>query len=125
MTSTQQIPLSQTRTHGDLVYVSGQLGADPETGTIPEGFASEVRHALDSLRHQLESAGASLDSVLKTTVFIRHERDFGQMNAIYAEYFKEPYPARSTIVTTLARPEARFEIEATAHLRQAVNHGRR
>jgi 2-iminobutanoate/2-iminopropanoate deaminase len=109
------VPLSLTRTHGDLVFASGQVGRVPETGTIPESFEAQARQGIENLRSALAGASSSLSRVLKTTVFIRREGDFSQMNEIYASMFEEPYPARTTIVTALARPEIHFEIEAIAH----------
>lgn len=112
----REVPISQTRVHGDMVYVSGQIGVDAETREAPEDFEQEVRCAIERLAAQLEATRASLDTVLKATVFIRHEQDFDRMNAIYAEYFRDLYPARSTLVTALAEPSVRFEIEAIAHV---------
>jgi 2-iminobutanoate/2-iminopropanoate deaminase len=109
------VPLSRTRAHGGLVFASGQVGRDPATGVVPESFEAQARRAIENLRDVLVSAGSSLSSVLKTTVFIRRESDFAEMNKIYASCFEEPYPARTTIVTALARPELDFEIEAVAH----------
>lgn len=109
------VPLSLTRTHEGWVFVSGQVGRDAATGEIPRSFGGQTRLAIDNLRRALESEGASLRTVLKTTVFIRREECFAEMNSIYAESFDEPYPARTTIVTALARPELDFEIEAVAH----------
>ena len=108
------IPLSPYRTYGELVFTSGQIGAAPD-GSIPDDFEGQTRHAMDALRTQLEAAGASLATVFKTTVFITDAADFAEMNRLYVEYFSDPFPARSTIITGLALPELRFEIEAVAH----------
>jgi 2-iminobutanoate/2-iminopropanoate deaminase len=109
------VPLSRTRVHDNLVFASGQVGRSPATGSVHASFEAQARQAIENLRDVLVSAGSSLSSVLKTTVFIRHESDFAKMNEIYASCFEEPYPARTTIVTALARPELDFEIEAIAH----------
>jgi 2-iminobutanoate/2-iminopropanoate deaminase len=109
------VPLSRTRTHDGWIFVSGQVGRPPETGVVSESFESQVRQAIENLRHALEAEGSTLNDVLKTTVFIRRAEDFAEMNEIYAQCFETPYPARSTIVTALARPELNFEIEAIAH----------
>jgi 2-iminobutanoate/2-iminopropanoate deaminase len=109
------VPLSRTRVNGTLVFASGQVGRNPATGSVPAAFEAQVRQAIENLRDVLVSAGSSLSSVLKTTVFLRREADFAEMNDIYASCFEEPYPARTTIVTALARPELDFEIEAIAH----------
>jgi 2-iminobutanoate/2-iminopropanoate deaminase len=110
------IPLSPTRIHGDTVYVSGQLGFDPKTSEIPEDFREEVRFAIESLRANLEAVGASLGTVLKTTVFLTRADDFAAMNDVYRQAFPRPHPARSTVVTGLTLPSLHFEIEAVAHL---------
>lgn len=108
------IPLSPHRIHGDAVYVSGQIGAESD-GTVPDDFERQTHLAMQALRAQLEAAGASFATVLKTTVFIVRREDFAAMNRIYTEYFAEPFPSRSTLVTDLALPELLFEIEAVAH----------
>jgi len=111
-----EVPLSSTRTHGGLVFVSGQVGRDPSTGEVPPSFGDQARIAISNLRRALESEGASLSSVLKTTVFITAQERFAEMNEVYAQSFEEPYPARTTVVSGLARPGLEFEIEAIAHL---------
>jgi 2-iminobutanoate/2-iminopropanoate deaminase len=107
------IPLTHHRTHQGWVFTSGQIGRDPE-GNIPAEFEGQARQAIMNLRHHLEAAGASLSSVVKTTVFLTCDTDFAAMNQIYASYFTEPWPARSTIVAAMAHPDLLFEIEAIA-----------
>src|SRR4030066_1782916 len=81
-----------------LVYTAGQAGIIPETGNIIEGgIENETRQALQNIQHILQEAGSSLDLVVKTTVFMRDMAEFSVMNAIYAEYFNENPPARSTV----------------------------
>jgi enamine deaminase RidA (YjgF/YER057c/UK114 family) len=109
------VPLSPYRTHGDLVFTAGQIGRLPD-GSTPADFGGQVRAAMDSLVRVLEDAGASLATVLKVTVFITDDKYFAEMNAIYTEYFGEPFPARSTVIAALVVPELFFEIEAVAHL---------
>lgn len=107
-------PLSQHRSHGDLVFTSGQLGFEPD-GTVSPDFGRQTELAMESLKSRLESAGSSLECVLKATVFITRRGDFAAMNEIYGRFFAEPWPARSTIVTELVLPELLFEIEVVAH----------
>jgi 2-iminobutanoate/2-iminopropanoate deaminase len=109
-------PLSAAVVVGDTVHTSGQVGRQPETGVVPAGFEAQMREALANLERVLEAAGSSLERVVKTTVFLARRDDFAAMNAIYAEQFTEPYPARSTIVCALASAELLFEIEALAQL---------
>ena len=106
-------PLSRSRTHGHVVYTSGQVGIAAD-GSVPENFAGQFRIAMENLRAVLADAGASFDTVLKTTVFLVDRGHAGEMNALYTESFAEPRPARSTIITELVRPELLFEIEAVA-----------
>lgn len=111
---TAAIPLSHHRSHGEWVFTSGQIGRDTD-GVIPSDFGDQMRVAIESLRKHLEEAGASIDTVIKTTVFLARQEDFAEMNEIYAKYFNQPWPARSTIVAGMVRSELLFEIEAIAH----------
>lgn len=109
-------PLSSARILNGVIYTSGQVGRDPRTGTIPPDFADQVHQALVNLRDLLHAAGGSMGTVLKTTIFLTRAEDFAAMNAIYAGYFPEVKPARSTvIVAALASPALSFEIEAIAY----------
>lgn len=108
------LPLSQTRSAGELIFTSGQIGFDAD-GRVPAEFDRQAELAIEALRTQLEEAGASLRSVLKVTVFVVNRDDVPRMNEIYARYFEVPYPTRSTIVTELVSPEFLFEIEAVAY----------
>lgn len=99
-----------------MIYVSGQVGIETATGTIPRDFDAQARLAFANLAAVLEASGGSLASVVKTTVFLTSRDDFELFNSIYREYFTDPFPARSTIVTGLVRPEFRVEIEAIARV---------
>jgi len=107
--------LSKTRVHDGIIYASGAIGREAD-GSIPDDFARQVRLAIDDLEKSITAAGGSLASVLKSTVFLVEQSTFGEMNAIYAERFGDPLPARSTIVTGMALPELLFEIEAIAYV---------
>lgn len=98
-----------------MVFASGMLGLDPGTGElVPGGVEAETRQALQNVAAILESAGSSMRHVVKTTVFLRDMADFGKMNAVYAGFFGEAPPARSTVqVAALPRGGA-VEIEAIA-----------
>jgi 2-iminobutanoate/2-iminopropanoate deaminase len=110
------VPLSHQMSHDGWVFTSGQIGRRPDE-TIPVEFGDQMRAALDSLSRHLEAAGASLETVSKTTVFLTRRDDFAEMNEGYTHYFRELWPARSTIVADMVRPELVFEIEAIAHRR--------
>lgn len=98
-----------------FVFCSGQLGLDPASGElVAADVESQTRQALNNLKNVLDSAGTSLDKVVKTTVFLRDMVDFPKMNAIYGEFFTSTPPARSTIAVAGLPKGALVEIEATA-----------
>ncbi len=102
---------------GNLVYTAGQLGIDPTSGElVPGGVEAETRQALTNLKHVLEAAGASLDQVIKTTVFLRDMNDFAKMNGVYAEFFTDQPPARSAVQVAALPKGGAVEIEALAVL---------
>ncbi len=110
-------PYSQAVQVGSWVFCSGQLGMDPETGRlVPGGIEAQTRQALTNLQHVLEAAGASLDNVVKVTVFLKNMDDFARMNAVYAEFFREPYPARAAVEVAALPKGALVEIEAVAYV---------
>ncbi|MFH1523502.1 MAG: RidA family protein [Chloroflexota bacterium] len=99
----------------DLVFTSGQLGLDPQTGNlVPGGIEAETRQALVNLQYVLADSGSALDAVVKTTVFLKDMADFPKMNAIYAEFFTENPPARSTVQVAALPKGGSVEIEAVA-----------
>ena len=108
-------PYSQAIQAGDFVYTSGQLGLDPATGTFPEGSIKEqTRQSLTNVAAILEEAGSSMAKVVKTTVFLADMNDFAEMNGVYAEFFSEPYPARSAVAVNTLPKNALVEIEVVA-----------
>ncbi len=108
-------PYSVAIRSGGLVFTAGQIGLNPASGEIvPGGIETETRQALTNIQNVLEAAGASLGGVVKTTVFLKDMADFARMNAIYAEFFKENPPARSTVAVAGLPKGARVEIEAIA-----------
>ena len=112
-------PYSAAIRTGNLLFCSGQMPIDPVTGDIVAGsIADETRRTLDNLVLLLESAGLTTSEVVKTTVFLTDMADFADMNAVYAEYFAEPHPARSTVAVAGIAKGARVEIEAIAALPQ-------
>ncbi len=111
-------PYSQAIVHGGLVFTAGQIPLDPTTGSMIEGdVARQTERVLENLSGVLEAAGASLQSVLKTTVFLQDMDDFTAMNEVYARFFAEHRPARSTVQAARLPRNARVEIEAIAALR--------
>ena len=107
-------PYSQATRTETLVFASGQLPIDPVSGAIPDGIEKQTHQSLANLRAVLEAGGASFASVMKTTVFLKNMGDFAAMNAIYAEYFSDAPPARSTIEVARLPKDALVEVEAIA-----------
>jgi 2-iminobutanoate/2-iminopropanoate deaminase len=108
-------PYSQAIVSGDLIFCSGQIPLDPATGEIVEGGIEEQTHrVLKNLRAVLESAGSGLEHVLKTTVFLKRMDDFAAMNAVYATYFPDAPPARSTVEVSRLPRNVLIEIECIA-----------
>lgn len=108
-------PYAVANRWGDLIFAAGQLGLDPQTmELVPGGVEAETRQALTNLKHVLEAAGSGLEYVLKTTVFLRDMADFSKMNAVYAEFFPQNPPARSTVQVAALPKGGAVEIEAVA-----------
>ena len=107
-------PYSPVVVAGDWLIVSGQIGLSGGA-LVPGGVQDEMRQAIANLADLLASHGASLADVRKTTVFLRHMRDYSLMNAVYAEAFPEPYPARSAVAVSELPFVALVEIEAWAY----------
>ena len=110
-------PYSQAIQVGNLVYTSGQIPIDPATGAFAEGGIKEqTRQSLTNVKAILEEAGLSMSNVVKTTVFMADMGDFAEMNAVYAEFFTEPYPARSAVAVKTLPKGALVEIEVVAEV---------
>ncbi|OGO19272.1 MAG: hypothetical protein A2Z14_12960 [Chloroflexi bacterium RBG_16_48_8] len=108
-------PYSLAIRSGSLIFVSGTLGMDPETGELEAGGIEEqTRKSLENLSNILVAARSSLDRVVKTTVFLQDMKEFPQMNAVYAEFFQKDPPARSTVEVAALPRGAAVEIEAVA-----------
>ena len=109
-------PYSQAIDSGTgLIFVSGQLPIDPATGAFPEGGVKEqTRQSLTNAKAILEAAGLSLANVVKTTVFLADMGDFAAMNEVYAEFFAEPFPARSAVAVKTLPKNALVEFECIA-----------
>lgn len=108
-------PYSQAIRTDAFVYTAGQIGLDPTTmELVPGGVEEQTRQALTNLRHVLEAAGTDLSHVVKTLVFLQDMNDFPKMNAVYAEFFGENPPARSTVAVGGLPKGGLVEIEAVA-----------
>lgn len=110
-------PYSQGIKAGCLIFLSGQLGLDPKTNDFAAGgVVEQTRQALSNLKHVIESAGSSMNNVVKTTVFLKDMNDFQAMNAVYGEFFKTEPPARSTVQVAALPKGGLVEIEAIVKL---------
>lgn len=109
-------PYSQGMSIGGLVFTSGQIPLNPVDGSVPGDIEGQARQALDNLGAVLKGAGADYKDVIKTMVFIKNMSDFAKINEIYAEYFTEPYPARSCVEVAALPRGVMIEIEAIASL---------
>ena len=108
-------PYSQAMQVGNLIYTSGQIPINPATGSFVEGGIKEqTRQSLLNVKAILEEAGLAMGNVVKTTVFMADMNDFADMNAVYAEFFTEPYPARSAVAVKTLPKGALVEIEVVA-----------
>ena len=106
---------SQAIQVGNIVYTSGQIPINPTTGVFVEGGIKEqTRQSLLNVKAILEEAGLTMANVVKTTVFMADMNDFADMNAVYAEFFTEPYPARSAVAVKTLPKGALVEIELVA-----------
>lgn len=109
-------PYSQAIVSGNMLYTSGQIPINPATGEIPEGVEAQARQALTNVKKLIEASGASVDNVVKTSVFIKDMNDFAKINEIYAEFFTEPYPARSCVEVARLPKDVLLEVETIVEL---------
>ena len=108
-------PYSQAVEHGDFVFLSGQIGVDPASGTlVAGGTAAEAEQVFKNLEAVLAAAGLTFANVVRTTVYLLDLADFATVNDIYARHAREPYPARATVGVAALPKGARVEIDAIA-----------
>jgi len=110
-------PYSQAVRFGDLLITSGQIPLTPGGDLVAGGIAEQTRQVLDNLSALLTAAGSDFAGVVKTTVFLSDMNNFAEMNTIYAEYFVQPYPARSTVQVARLPRDVLVEIEVMAQLK--------
>ena len=109
-------PYSQGIQAGDLIITSGQLPIDPATGTFPATIEGQTRQSLENCKAVLAAAGAAMEDVIKTTVFLSDMNDFAAMNGVYATFFEGACPARSAVQVARLPKDALVEIECIAAL---------
>lgn len=107
-------PYSHCVKVGKMVFTSGQIGLNPETGEMQNGVEAQTIQAINNLKAVLETAGSSLEGIVKTTVFVKNMSDFALVNKLYGMLIHEPYPARSCVEVAALPAGALVEIEAMA-----------
>jgi 2-iminobutanoate/2-iminopropanoate deaminase len=116
-TPVSTLPFSPVVVAGDFVYISGQASVDETGKIVSDTFEGEFRRSLENVRKVLAAAGCTLADVIQTRNYVRDHEEVVLFNQLYREYFKEPYPARTTITNCLP-PALRYEIEVVAVKRQ-------
>ena len=111
-------PYSQGIRAGNFIFLSGQIPLDPSTGKLIDAadIASQTRRVLLNIKGVLSAAGASMDNVVRTTVYLKDMNDFAAMNAVYAEFFRVSPPARSTVEASRLPRDAAIELDCIAVL---------
>jgi 2-iminobutanoate/2-iminopropanoate deaminase len=107
-------PYSQAVQSGNLLFVSGQLGIDPQSGNMAEGFEAQTKLVFSHLQAILEEAGMNFANVVKASVFLKDMNDFALLNDIYAGYFEAPFPAREAIQVARLPKDGLVEISIMA-----------
>lgn len=107
-------PYSQAVKVKGMVYTSGQLGIDPETGEMPDDLTAQAHLVFKNIEAVLEAAGTNMGNVVKTLVFLSDMDNFAAVNEIYKQYFTEDYPARSAVEVARLPIDAKLEIEVIA-----------
>ena len=109
-------PYAQAQVSGGFVFTSGQIGIDPATGAFPATIEEQTRQSLTNCKAVLEAAGAAMENVIKTTVFLSDMNNFAAMNGVYATFFEGACPARSAVEVARLPKDALVEIECSAVL---------
>ncbi len=109
-------PYSQAQISGNFVFCSGQIPVIPETGELAQGVEAQANQVFKNVSELLKAAGSDIPKVVKSTVFIKNMDDFGTINAIYAKYFTEPFPARSCVEVARLPKDVLLECEVIAEL---------
>ncbi|GGA63289.1 RidA family protein [Ornithinibacillus halotolerans] len=105
-------PYSQAVELGNILFVSGQIGINPETGEVVPGIEAQTKQVMENLKHILEEAGTDFSKVGKFTIYLSSMDDFATVNEIYGSYLQKPYPARATIEVSRLPKDVLVEIDA-------------
>ena len=114
-------PYSQAIRVGDTIYMSGQIGLDPASGSMVDGVDAQAHQVFKNLRAVAQAAGGELDDIVKVTLLLVDLGDFNKVNEIMASYFKEPYPARATYQVAALPRGARVEVDAIMEITDLVS----
>ena len=109
-------PYSQAIEANGLLFVSGQLPLDPESGEMAEGVSAQTKQVLENVKAIVTEAGGSMDNVVRCTVFLKDMNDFAEMNEVYKGFFNDPAPARVTVEVARIPKDVKVEIDAIAAL---------
>ena len=108
-------PFSPAVRAGDYIFLSGSVGAVDDDGKELKTVAEQTAQCFENIKKTLAAAGASLEDLVKVTVYLCAAKEFGNMNKVYRQYFKPPYPARATVIGGLVLPSMLLEIESIAY----------
>ncbi|KTD84138.1 RidA family protein [Paenibacillus etheri] len=111
-------PYSQATKIGNLIFVSGQLPINPQTGEMPESVEEQAKQSLENVKAILEAVDSNLKNVVKAIIFLKDMNTFAKVNEVYSSYFDGNYPARSTIEVARLPKDALVEIEVTAFIEE-------
>lgn len=109
-------PYSQAIAVNNMVFTSGQIPVNPETGEIPDGIEKQANQVFTNIKNLLASSGSSIEKAVKTMVFIKDMNDFPVVNKIYETYFTKPYPARSCVEVSRLPKDVLIEVEVIAEI---------
>ncbi len=107
-------PYSQGIRAGNLIFVSGQIPLNPDSGTIPEGIAAQTEQSLKNVKAVVEAASCTMDDIVEVSVFLKDMNDFSVMNGVYEGFFNAPYPARAAVEVSRLPKDVLVEIKVTA-----------
>ena len=109
-------PLSQATKLGNLVFVAGNTGRHPTNGEVGNGIKEQTKYALERISLILDAAGSSMDNVLTNTCYVSNREDLQGFNEVYAEFFANDWPARTTVVVNFGDPNNLVEVTSTAYI---------
>tara|TARA_B100000902_G_C26636811_1_gene587154 strand:+ start:142 stop:519 length:378 start_codon:yes stop_codon:yes gene_type:complete len=107
-------PYSQAIMHGNMIFISGQIGIDPNNNIINDNISNETKMVMENIKSVLQHMDCDMNSIVKCSVFLSNMNDFKFVNEVYGKYFSEPYPARETVAVSTLPKNVNIEISAIA-----------